>query len=125
MPGFTAYFVDKVMDHCLAGASWTPPAALYAQLHTGDPGPDGTANVAATNTRKAITWDGDSSNGQLATSGLNWVMSAKETISHVSVWDSATSGHAAFTAELEEAKNLFLGDTFDLPSLTAQIPPGA
>lgn len=125
MTGFTPYFADKVIGHSLGGASWTPPATVYLQLHVGDPGPDGTASVSATSTRKAATWSGPV-NGQLTLAAdINWTSTARETISHISGWDALTSGHCLWTDELEEAKNLFAGDTLDLPVVTVQIIPEA
>lgn len=125
MTGFTPYFANKVMDHCLGAVSWTPPATVYLQLHTGDPGPDGTASASATTTRRAATWSA-SANGRISmTSDLTWTAAAKESISHVSGWDASTSGHCLFTDEFDAAKNLFVGDTLELPSLTLQIVPGA
>lgn len=125
MTGFTAYFVNKAMDHCLGGVSWTPPAAIYLQLHIGDPGSDGTANVSATTTRKLAAWSA-ASNGQITmTSDLTWVSAARESITHISGWDASTSGHCLFTDELDQAKNCYLGDTFELPVATLQIAPGA
>lgn len=125
MTGFTPYFVNKVMDHSLGGVSWTPPTAIYIQLHTGDPGPDGTAFIAGTSIRKAATWSA-ASNGQInLTADLTWTATVKETISHISAWDAITSGRCVFTDELELSINLFVGDTFDLPTATVQIPPGA
>lgn len=125
MTGLTPYFVNKVMDHCLGAVAWTPPTTTYLQLHIGDPGPDGTANVSATNTRKTVTWSA-ASNGQLTmTSDLTWVTSAKESISHISLWDASSSGHCLFTDELDEAKNVYSGDTLELPTASVQIIPEA
>lgn len=125
MPGFTTYLANKILDHCLRGTTWSPPAKVYAQLHTGDPGPDGTANVAGTNTRKAITWSPASAGRVSMTAGLNWPSTAKETISHISIWDSPTAGNCLLTNNLDEAKNLFVGDTIELPTLTVKITAAA
>jgi len=132
MTGFTTYFVNKVMDHSLGGVSWTPPTTVYLKLHVGNPGPDGTANPAATssattgtNIRKAATWSA-AANGLIALAAdVTWVATAKESISHISGWDAVTAGNCLFTDELEEAKNLYVGDTFDLSAATLQITPEA
>ena len=125
MTGFTPYFVNKIMDHCVGGVSWTPPTTIYVQLHLGDPGPDGTANVSATTTRKPAAWSA-AANGQVSiTTDITWTAAAKESISHISHWDALTSGHCVATDELDESKNVFVGDTFDLPTSTLQIVPEA
>jgi len=113
------------MDHVFRNVSWTPPTALYIQLHVGDPGPDGTASIAGTSTRKAATWAA-ASNGLIGmTADITWTATAKESISHISYWDAVTSGRCLATDELDEAKNVFVGDTFDLPAATLQIVPEA
>lgn len=125
MTGFTPYFVNKVLDHCLGGVAWTPPAAVYLQLHTGDPGPDGTANISGTTLRKAVTWSAAAGGRIAMTSDLTWTAAAKDTISHLSLWDAASSGHCLLTDELDEPKNLYVGDTFNLPVASVTIPPEA
>lgn len=125
MTGLTPYFANKVVDHCLGGVAWTPPATVYVALHTGDPGPDGTANTSATTTRRPATWSA-AANGQISLAAdLTWTAAAKESISHISLWDAASSGHALATDELDETKNLYVGDTITLPTLTVQIPAEA
>ena len=49
-----------------AGTSFTAPAALYIQIHTGDPGASGTANVSAVTTRQAVTFGAPASGAQYA-----------------------------------------------------------
>lgn len=69
------------------------PATLYVQLHVGDPGNDGTANVATETTRKSFTRTA----AALAVSSNQGVLSwtnypAAETVSHVSVWSASSGG---------------------------------
>lgn len=58
----------------------------FARLHTGDPGPDCTANLAAQSLRVPVIFDG----ANLNTSTLQWPLCpAAETFTHVSLWDAA------------------------------------
>lgn len=68
------------------------------QLHVGDPGAVGTANIAAESTRLAMTWDApdDSVAGVVTMTHTNDVdittAAATEDWSHVSHWDAPTTG---------------------------------
>lgn len=99
------------------GTSFTAPAAIYAKLHTGDPGEAGTANAATNTTRQAITF-GASSGGVITSSALvEWTsVSTTETYSHVSLWDNSTAGNCLGSGALTASKAVTAGDTFQLPS---------
>ena len=43
--GITTYLANKWLD-LVRGVAFTAPTGLYVKLHTGDPGPAGTANAA-------------------------------------------------------------------------------
>lgn len=100
--------------------------ALYVQLHTGEPGDDGTSNVSAETTRGALTWDTPTggSVGIVATfpSWATWDAGA-ETITHISVWTLAAAGVFARSYELTVPKPVTDGDTVTLSSLTASFTP--
>lgn len=114
---FTVYLANKMLTQL--GTS------VYVTLHLGDPGPSGTANPSAVTTRGAATLSAPT-NGTVTLSGdVTWSMTAREQISHIAVWDASTGGHCMLTDQLDEAKNVFTGDTFDLPTLTVQIPAAA
>lgn len=126
MPGFTVYFANKIIDHCLGGVSWTPPTSVYAKLHIGDPGPDGTANPSTTTTRVEIGLLAAAAGATNLDADLTFAaQTVAEGLSHLSYWDSSTSGNCLYTSELEEIKNLFVGDVFKLPSAPLRIPAEA
>lgn len=101
------------------GTSFTAPATVYAKLHTGDPGEDGTANAAGETTRQAVTF-GASSNGVISlASGGAWTnVSTSETYSHVSLWDHVSAGNCLGSGALAVAKAVVAGDNFSLSTLT-------
>lgn len=101
------------------GVNVTAPAALYAKLHTGDPGEDGTANAATETTRKAVEF-GAASNGVVSLSNTpSWTsVSTTETYSHISIWDNSTAGNCWGSGALTSSVSVTAGDTFTLSALT-------
>lgn len=125
MTGFTPYFANKLLGHGLGIASYTMPSGVYLKLHVGDPGPDGTANPSTTTTRALITWGSVANGAVQIAADLSFVLASREKLTHGSCWDASSAGNCLFTGELDEDKNLYLGDTFLVPSLSVQIPAGA
>lgn len=101
------------------GTSYTAPAAVYAKLHTGDPGEDGTTSAAGETTRKEVQF-GAASNGVISLSNSpSWTnVSTSETYSHVSLWDSSTAGNCLGSGALTASVTVTAGDTFNLTALT-------
>lgn len=102
-----------------AGTSFTAPAAVYAKLHTGDPGEDGTANAATETTRKAVTFDAASGGVISLSNSPSWTnVAATETYSHVSLWDASSGGNCLGSGALSSSVAMTAGDTFNLTALT-------
>ena len=125
MPGLTTYFVNNIMDHCLRGQPWTPPASLHMQAHKGDPTEFGTANLLSVTTRQLVQLKAPSLGECLLVLDLHWLTSVKEAASHLSLWDQVTAGNCLATFELEEVVNLYIGDIIEVPTLSIQIPARA
>ena len=100
-----------------AGTSFTAPAAVYAKLHTGDPGEAGTSNAAGNTTRVAITF-GAASGGVITSSAdVAWTsVSTAETYSHFSLWDASSGGNCLGSGALTVSKTVAVGDNFTLLS---------
>lgn len=105
-----------------AGTSYTAPANVYAKLHTGDPGEDGTANAAGNTTRKEVTF-GAASGGVISLSNTpSWTsVSTTETYSYVSLWDNSTAGNCLGSGALSSSVAVTAGDTFTLSALTVTL----
>lgn len=101
------------------GTSLTAPSAVYAKLHTGDPGEDGTANAAGETDRLEVEFDA-SSNGVISlTAPVTWTsVNTSETYSHVSLWDHVSAGNCLGSGALTTPKAVTAGDDFELDSLT-------
>ncbi|MBF6374443.1 phage tail fiber protein [Nocardia farcinica] len=120
----TANLANKILDHLRGGSAWTQPSGLYVKLHVGDPGSTGASNASAVTTRAQATFAAAAS-GAIGLTGASpqWSMTATETISHVSVWDAATSGNFLWSAQLASTKNVVNGDTLTLTALGVSFAP--
>ncbi len=96
-----------------------PPAALYVQLHVGDPGADGTSNPAVNTERQLLAFavpanTGSDGRAQILTSASAfWVgVPATETYSHVSLWDAVTGGDAWYKGPMDAPISVLNGSSF-------------
>lgn len=98
--------------------------ALWAQLHTGDPGAAQTANLSVNTTRQQLTFAAAAS-GQIALASLPsaWVMTATETIVAISVWTASTAGSPLWDVALTSSQAVNNGDTLTLQTCTLSIGP--
>jgi len=114
------YLEDQLLDTLRNGSFAV--ANVYLQLHTGDPGEDGTSNAASETSRQAATFAA-ASGGSMATSATaEWTsVAATETYSHWSLWDAASSGNCLWTGALSASAAVVAGDTFQITSLTLTL----
>lgn len=121
----TANLANKWLD-MLGGTAFSAPANTYVKLHTGDPGSAGTSNASAETTRKVLTWSAAASGSKAITTTLpSWTpwAAGSETISHVSVWDAASSGNFLYSFALSSSKAVSNGDTFNITSHSISQTP--
>ena len=113
---------NKMLDAITGRAAYTASAAVYAQLHVGDPGAAGTANKATDLTRQAVTFGSAASAGSIAsTAQVQWTSLATadpDTITWVSFWTTATDGTGTFLGadDLPTSKVVNDGDTLTIAS---------
>lgn len=102
----------------------TSPAASYAQLHTGDPGSAGTANVSSVTTREAVTW-GSPASGTVAASNEpswgSWAGTNGQEQTDTSYWTASTSGTFDMSIPLSAGVTMDTGDTLTLTSISVEI----
>ena len=116
MAGISTYLSDKYLD-CLVNASGFNVAAVYIQLHTGDPGSAGTANVAGNNVRKAVSFAAASAESKASSADITWTsVSTTETYAYVSLWDASSSGNYLWSGPLTAPESVSAGNTFTLTS---------
>lgn len=92
-------------------------AAVWVQLHTGDPGSAGTANIAGETDRTQSTFGSVASGAAISnTVAIAWTaVSNSETYTHVSLWSASTSGTFLGSATLTQSKVVNAGDNFSIP----------
>lgn len=109
-----------------AGTTFTAPAALWAQLHTGDPGAAGTANVSSTTTRQSVAWAAPAA-GSMALSTTpswtSWAGTNGEVVAGTSVWSAATVGTFYESAQFTLSKTVNTGDTISVPTFAISLAP--
>lgn len=120
--GMSRYLQDAVGNAIRgnsAGSNFTAPTHVYAKLHTGDPGVNGTANAAGNTTRQEIIF-GASSGGVITMSNTpTWTnVSTAETYAYISLWDDSSAGNCLGSGQLASSKTVAVGDTFELVATT-------
>lgn len=93
-------------------------AAVWVQMHTGDPGSAGTSNPAGNTTRQQGTFGSVASGGAISnTADIAWTsVSTTEVYSHISLWSASTSGTYLGSASLTASKSVNSGDNFSIPT---------
>ena len=115
---------DKLLNTIGRTGTTFTAGSLYVKLHTGDPGATAATAASAVTTRYAVTFSASSAGSMALTSmGGTWSMTATETISHISLWDAATSGNFLWSVALTASKSVVSGDTLSLTSLTLAFSP--
>ena len=114
------YAENKLLD--TLGNNAFSVSVVYLQLHTGDAGEDGTANVAGETTRQTVSF-GAASSGSITSSGtVTWTsLSTAETLTNWSAWDAASSGNCLWTGALSGSATVAVGDTFQITSLSLTL----
>ena len=138
MSAASNYLEGKLVEHVLRGVMFNNPPAIYVALHTAAPGETGAnevtagafpayarkdaANGAAIDTGWTPQVDGVCKNAkQLIYPVHNGA--APITVTHYSLWDSATGGNCLVSAALASSRTLNVGDVFvvDVQKLTVSV----
>lgn len=91
-------------------------ATPYVQLHAGDPGAAGTANVATENTRKAISFAAASGVSMATDADLSWTsVAGSEDFTHFTIWGASTAG-TCYASGTITANPVTAGDNFTIAS---------
>lgn len=103
-----------------------PPAipGLFVQLHSGDPGAAGTANVSTTTTRRQATMNA-ASGGAITLSSMSgtYTMVSTHTLTHISIWTASSGGSFLHSMPLASSQLVNSGDTYSIISLVLSQSP--
>ncbi|AXN53304.1 hypothetical protein PBI_THONKO_32 [Mycobacterium phage Thonko] len=123
--GISAYLANKLLDEVCRNVNYVPPAVVYFQAHTGDPGAAMTANVAANTTRVAVTF-AQAASGQIAINNApEHVLGAAQNITHGSFWDAQApgTGNPLWSAQASVAKGGTAGDIIRVSTGSLALGP--
>lgn len=120
----TANVANKWLD-VFGNTAFSGIATVYVQLHTGDPGASGTANVVSGPARMSCTWSAASNGSKSISATLTWSSwsAGSVTVSHISLWDASTSGNFLWSGALSASKAVANGDTLNITALTIAVTP--
>ncbi|GIE30170.1 hypothetical protein Ait01nite_032150 [Actinoplanes italicus] len=108
------------------GVTFTAPATLFAQLHTGDPGASGTTAVSSTTTRQAMGF-GAASAGSMSLSTqpswTSWAGTNGEVVTDASCHSASSAGTFYFSTQLTASKTVNTGDTITITTWTFSLAP--
>ncbi len=116
---FTNFLETEILDHVFGGAAYTAPSTKYLALYTAAPGETGggteVSGGAYARQSVAFTTTGNTTSNSAAvefpTASASW-----GTITHVGVFDAATSGNLMAYASLTSSKAIDTGDIFRVPT---------
>ena len=116
---FTNFLETEILDHVFAGAAYKAPSTKYIGLFTAAPGEAGGGTEVSGNAyarqAMAFTTSGATTSNNAAvefpTATGSW-----GTITHVGIYDAATSGNLMVYATLTASKAIASGDVFRVPS---------
>lgn len=114
--GFAAATGNAILNALCRNTAWSQPAAVWVQLHVGDPGAAGTSSVAVETDRMQATFGSVASGGAISnTVALSWTLVAgTEDYTHWSAWTLVTAGTFLFSGAMT-ANAVVTNDTFTIP----------
>lgn len=121
--GISTYLANKVLDHICRNVAYTPPATVYAKMHTGDPGAAGTANASSVATRYACAFNAAASGSITQSNTPEHTLGGTETIAGVSFWDASTGGNFLWSSQATATKSGASGDIIRINTDTLALGP--
>ncbi len=118
MAEMSNYLETKVLDYVLRNTADWAPTAVYLALHTADPTDAGSgAEVSGGSyARQACAFDAAHATGgnTANTDAESFTNMPACTVTHVGVWDAASSGNLLFYTAVDTSKAVLAGDTISV-----------
>ena len=123
MAEMSDYLEEQTLDYVLRGAAFTTPpdGSVYVSLHTGVVGTDitGTEVVAGSYSydRQLCAFNAAGTNAAGVTENTaveTWTNLPANTITHIGIWDSLTTGNLLFYTAVDANKTVANGDTISI-----------
>lgn len=113
--GISSTTANAWLDALGRNVSYTN-AAVWVQLHTGEPGAAGTSNQATETSRKQVTFAAASGGSMASNAAVTWTnIAGSQTATRFSAWSASTSGTFLFSGSVT-ANAYTAGDTFTIAS---------
>ena len=118
MAEISDYLEKKILDYVLRDTADWAPAAVYLALHTADPVDAGSgAEVSGGSyARQACAFDAAHATGgnTANTDAESFTVMPACTVTHVGVWDAASSGNLLFHTAVDTSKAVLAGVTISV-----------
>jgi hypothetical protein len=118
MAEISDYLEKKILDYVLRDTADWAPAAVYLALHTADPVDAGSgAEVSGGSyARQACAFDAAHATGgnTANTDAESFTVMPACTVTHIGVWDAASSGNLLFYTAVDTSKAVLAGDTISV-----------
>ena len=113
--GVSNYLANKWLA-ALGNATAFSVATVYIQLHVGDPGANGTANVATETNRKSVAFAAASGGSLASSADVTWSnIQGSQDATHFTAWDLSASGNFLFSGTIT-GNPYTAGDTYTITS---------
>ena len=118
MAAMSDYLERKLLDHTLGTTAYTHPAQVYLALHTADPtdAAGGAECSGGSYARQTIDFAAASGTGGAVTNSTeeNFTSMPACTVTHIGIWDAASSGNLLYHGAVSSSKTVASGDTISL-----------
>lgn len=109
----------KMLNKVLRNVDFTYPA-VFASLHTADPGETGASEVTnaggSTYARQTATFAAAVAGACASSADLIFANMPTVTVAFLGLWSASTAGDALWFGPLNASRQLLLGDTYRIPS---------
>ena len=118
MAAMSDYLERKLLDHTLGTAAYTHPSHAYLALHTADPtdAAGGAECSGRSYARQTIDFNAAAGTGGAVTNSTeeNFADMPACTVTHIGIWDAASSGNLLYHGIVSSSKAVADGDTISL-----------
>ncbi len=116
---FSNFLETEILDHVFANNAYTSPTNVYVSLHTANPDEDASgAEVSGGGYVRKVASFAVSGNTATTDAAVEYptATAGYGTVTHVGVWDAASSGNMLAYAALTASKTISTGDVFRIPT---------
>ncbi len=118
MSEFSDFMENKIIDHFLRNQAYTPPATVYVALYTAAPSDagGGTEVSGGSYARQAAGLSAASGGASSNAADITFPQATADwgTVTHLGLFDAATSGNLLMWTPLDASKTVNNGDTFKI-----------